>query len=519
MKRILGLVVIIAALVLVSYYGMGLMTERTIKKDLQLINQSQGVHAELIEYKRGWFTSHAKFNWTLHIPERVVKNEDDQTTTTLPAQDYKLYMPLKVYHGPIIFADKAVHFGLGYGFTRLNLPQEYVQRFRETFTADSTIPQLDISVLVNYINKSRLRIKLPKFTLIAKEEGSRFEWLGMKNDVTISSDLSSIEGDFAIKGIQFSKDKIKGIVGKITSEYDLSMSPEGLYVGDASLSFPSFLMKEGDKKLLEMNDYDIETNSDIDDGLLNAYFKMSLDRIITSDKTYGPGILKIALKNLDAKVLAYINDQANKMQQGSEEQRQQAMMVLLPEIPKLLNKGARLEVSEAKFTMPEGTVEGNLWIQLPKGEFGNPFQLIQKVEGEGKVQMPMVVLKQVMLTSEKQQLSQPSLQQAMIDQLQKNQASGEQANNKEENTPNQNPADTNVNTDNTATQSSGSPQPQMTPAEIEQKAQVQSDQKIAALVENGLLMVSGENYVMQFKLANGQLSVNGRPFNPATMHF
>ena len=40
MKKLIGLVVIIAALVLGGYYGMGLVTERTLKKNVAIINQS-----------------------------------------------------------------------------------------------------------------------------------------------------------------------------------------------------------------------------------------------------------------------------------------------------------------------------------------------------------------------------------------------------------------------------------------------------------------------------------------------
>ena len=36
MKKILGLVVVIAALVLGSYFGMGLITERTINKNINV---------------------------------------------------------------------------------------------------------------------------------------------------------------------------------------------------------------------------------------------------------------------------------------------------------------------------------------------------------------------------------------------------------------------------------------------------------------------------------------------------
>ena len=72
MKKLAGLVIILAALVLGGYYGMGVLTEKTIRKNIEVIDQSNGLHAEIEQYDRGLFSSEAKIKWQLHIPERIV---------------------------------------------------------------------------------------------------------------------------------------------------------------------------------------------------------------------------------------------------------------------------------------------------------------------------------------------------------------------------------------------------------------------------------------------------------------
>src|SRR5690349_5145107 len=113
MKKITGLIIILAVLILGGYYGMGVLTEKTIGKNIEVIDQSNGLYAEIEQYHRGLFSSEAKIKWRLHVPERVVKDANGQMQT-LPAQDYNMEMPLTVNHGPIIFTKSRVRFGFGY---------------------------------------------------------------------------------------------------------------------------------------------------------------------------------------------------------------------------------------------------------------------------------------------------------------------------------------------------------------------------------------------------------------------
>lgn len=492
MKKILGLVVILAVLILGSYYGTGMITERTLRKNVLTINQSNGLYVEIEKYNRGWFTSKANFTWRVTVPERVVKEEN--TTKTIPAQSYSLDMPLTVYHGPVIFADSKVKFGLGYGQTKLKLPQPYLTQFGNLFTAQSTQPEMDVSVLVNYLNRSRLRISVPQFTLIAKADKTLFEWKGFTNDVTISNNLDVIDGDFMIDGIHVKKDDASVQLGKVTSEYDLHKSTEGLYLGQASVDLPSLVVVEKEQKIFELQQWQAHSKSSIDDGLFNTHLEASLDTIVANGKSYGPGVLRMAFKNLDAQVLAEMNEKVNQMQQGSDMQKQQALIHLLPDFPKLLNKGATFEISEMRFVMPQGEVAGDLVVRLPKGDTGNPFQLIQKTQGEGHLQIPADVLHGIMKQSVKQKmLEQPNLQQAIAEQIQ----AGQQASNTQA---------------QTSTEETQGNDP-LTPQQLDKKAENEANEKLGALVKAGVLTRKDQSYVINLKLENGQLTVNGQPFS------
>ena len=537
MKKIIGLVVILAALVLGGYYGMGLITERTLKKTVEVVNQSNGIFVDVEQYNRGWFTSSAVLNWRLHIPERVVKGANGQSTT-VAAEDYTIQMPLAIYHGPVIVADSAVQFGFGYAHSDLAMPQLYATKFDTTFTNESTKPRLTLSLFVNYLNNTSLHVGLPSFKLFSKQGGDQFEWYGMDSNLSVSSSLNQIDGRIDVRGASMKKNQMQATLGNVSSDYDLHQTSTGIYLGEANLSLPSLVVEENKHKIFEVDQFALHSRSEVEDSLFNSYFKTSLDKVIVQDKTYGPALVEMSLKNLDAQALADINQQANKMQQGSDSERQQALLAMLPELPRLFGKGAQLEISKLSFVLPEGAVEGNLLVSLPKGDTGNPFQLLQKVQGHATLKVPTVVVKQLLMVSVKQKLlNQSSVQQAMIQQMKNNASVQDSAVVSAPTAPTEMskpveatttaPAAASAPTAPDATQAPAQTGDQsqevqakpLTVAEVEQQSSVQTEQKLADLVKLGLLSVQGNEYVIDLNLVQGQLSVNGKPFNPAMMQF
>ncbi|KTC92477.1 YdgA family protein [Fluoribacter dumoffii] len=486
MKKFTGLVIILAVLILGGYYGMGVLTEKTIRKNIEVIDQSNGLYAEIQKYNKGLFSSEAQIKWNLHIPERVVKDENGQPKT-LPAQDFTMEMPLTIHHGPVIFTNKRVHFGLGYAEAVFPFPPQYNEQFNAQFTPDSVKPQLDLSIFVNYLNESTVNFQVPNFKLMAKDGTGNFEWLGMDSSTTMSSGMRKVEGKIKLNGLNATKDDTKIMLSKVSSDYDLHETPAGLYLGDANFSLPIFDVFVKDQKMFEILDLSIKSDSDIEQHLFNTHFNVTVKSILANGQNYGPGDLEVALRNLDADVLAKINQQTTEMQNGNDIQRQQAMLALLPELPKLFNKGAEFEISKLSLRIPQGQIEGNLFINLPKGENANPFEMMQKIQGKAKLQVPAEAVKAIMKQSVIQQIAKkPELQQTLTEQLQANQ---------------------------TAAQTT---QPAPT---VEQLAEMQATKQVNALQQSGLITVQGTDYVIEVSLDQGKFTINGKPYDPSMMKF
>ena len=492
MKKLAGLVVVIAAVILGSYYGMGIITEHTLKKNIALMNQSNGITVNIEQYHRGWYRSNALINWSLHVPARTITNQAGQVTT-VAAQEFQMQMPVDIYHGPIMFVGMKPMFGLGYAHSNMTLPQPYATQFTQTYTAESTPPMLDLSMFVSYLNKSVVHMNLPTFKLIAKDGKTTFEWIGMESDLTVASHRKNIQGRVMVDGFKLVKEKTTAILGTVNSDYNLHQTTLGLYLGDANLKLSKLSIKQDDTKEVIVDQWNVHSSSDVQNGLFNSHFNTSVDKLNIDGKVYGPALLDVSISNLDAVVLAKINEQSNEMQQGTDAERQQLMLSLLPELPKLVSKGAIFKISELNIVMPEGEIKGALLVSLPNAAVDNPFQLIQKIQGQGNLVFANAVLKQVMIDASKRALQQQAAMQ----------------------TPVVAPAATVVPATTTA--------PAVVVVEpavdINQQAMTQASERLAAMVQSGLLVIQGSDYTIDFKLADGQLSVNGKPFNPAMMQF
>ena len=531
MKKMFGLVVLLAVLVLGGYYMMGLVTENTLKKNIDVINRSNGVLVDVDKYNRGWFTSAAVLNWRLQVPERVVKDANGHSTT-IPAEDYTVQMPLSIYHGPFIVAEKQVRFGLGYATSNLALPPVYMAKFSNIFTPESTKPELNLNMFVNYLNNSRLNMSLPQFKMITKTNGDQIEWDGMESSISVSSNIKSVEGKFTINGAKFLKSTLQGTLGQLTSHYEFHQTDEGLYLGEASLSLPSLVVTEHKQPLFDIEQFNVSSDSNIKNELFSSTLKLSLNKMVAQGKVYGPGILEMDLSNLDAMALADINQAVNQIQQGTDNERQQALIALLPKLPKLFSKGAQFQVSKLSLVLPQGVIEGNLSLSLPKGDSGgSPFQLLQKIKGQAQLRLPVYVVRTMELIAVTQKLlSQTSVQQAMIEQLKKNDiaatphplptdsAAASPTHEEPDLANNTSPVDPTVDVNNPAPGVNDQSKP-LSMLELDKQAAVLTEEKLASMVQSGLLVLQGNEYSIDISLSQGQLSVNGKPFNPSMLQF
>lgn len=319
----------------------------------------------------------------------------------------------------------------------------------------------------------------------------------MTSDLQVTSHANQLQGQIKVDGMRFKDGMVTATVGKTNVNYDLNRSKLAFYLGDADIFFPSMVVMNGEQKTFELQNLDIHSSSHIQDDLLSSQFKVKLDALYNEGKSFGPAVLDVSISNLDADTMVRINDQTNHMQQASEADRHTALLSMLPELPKLVSKGAKFAVNELSIATPEGLIKGNLLLSLPNATWDNPFKLIQSLVGDGKLTLSAAVVKKFLNDAAKLRLqNQVDAQPVVLAPV------------ASEATPGAIPAPV----DNGAVVVAAAP-------DVEQQAMAQTDERLLKMVRSGLLLPEGSDYVIVFKLAGGQLTVNGKSFNPGMIQF
>ena len=218
MKKIMIIALVFVVVVLGAYFSTGLITERTLKKNLSTLNQANGFSVDLVGYHRGLFQSAAHLTWHMQVPEKVTKNEDGRTIV-IPTKLYTFDMPLVVYHGPVVFEAGHIRFGLGAACGQLALPKAYATEFANMFTSKSTEPQLIVKLFVTYLNKTHLEIEVPSFQLITKQDHHQLEWLGMNSDLQFSPENTRLQGHLVLDGLRLNSEKLRLILNDGTRSH------------------------------------------------------------------------------------------------------------------------------------------------------------------------------------------------------------------------------------------------------------------------------------------------------------
>jgi len=485
MKKILGIVVLLILVVLGGYFTTGLVTERTLKKNLIALNQSNGLSAELAEYKRGLFTSKASLTWQMQVPEKVSKDADGKSIV-VPPRHYTFDMPLVVYHGPVMLQKRKWRFGLGAATGELSLPEAYMSEFSERFTEQSTEPKLFISFFVTYFNKTKVEADIPSFMLYTKEHPTKIEWQGLDSQLRFSPRSNTLQGKLLLKGLKVMGEKFSILLEKFATTYDVHKEKNGMYLGKATLALPMLDVKQDGKTIIELKKLSVKSSSDVDDAMFSSDFQGAFDSLEFAGSHYGHAEVKMSLKNIDAEVLADLNRRVAQIQQlaPTSPQTPQLVISLIPDFPRLIEKGAVFELSTLKAELPDGALDGAMKLTFPKEANISPLKIFPKLEGEAYFRLPKQTLQSLMARAiQRQLMREKQLEMAKQD-------------------------------ENNVTVVR--PQSQ---AGINQKVVDEAKQKVADLIQVGVFQAKGNELVLELKLSSGNLLVNGQPFHSGMLSF
>lgn len=463
-----GIVLIIIILLSpLFYFAAGLILERTLRQDLHRLYGKDGYFTgDLVDYNRGWFSSKANLQFRLNVPNNVAKDNSVKGPLFIT-------FPLMIHHGPIYYANSRLFFGFGFA---------------------TTTPELEADVDVDYLNQSHFRFGIPAVSFVIESELFKTEWLGFSMKQLITTFFHSLEGEVILGGFNFKQGSNQFELGKIYLDYDFSHTKEYKYLteGEAEFNLHSLLVSDDQKNVFQFSNFDIQFRNEIEGEFVDFFHTIAIDEVKIQDKTYGPGLLKIDVKHLDAKSLDNMwgmnaGQAIQNLEQGSDQvESGLALMAFIYEIPKTISRGAEINISEFNLMTPNGKVEGNLKASVLPGLVYDPSLFLKNLNGEGTFKLPIALAKKMLQSALQQNMNKPSnLQQALVQQMQQTTA-GQSF------------------TSGDIVSALG-----LSILGAQTTAQEQAEQQLQTMEKSGLLKIEGDYYLATVKVQDGKLTVNG----------
>ncbi|AAU28460.1 TPA: DUF945 domain-containing protein [Legionella pneumophila] len=448
MKKWIISVLLLVVIVLCFYPIIGMMALSTVKKNVDNIPRNPFLTWQLKDNHRGWFCSTAVLNLLVDLPAQ--ENKDAQGNVKVqPALHLSLDFPIVIHHGPFIMTNNGLHFGLAWVTTK---------------------PETHYGALINYLNQTVVSYSLPSINMQGTNNGDQgnfvFVWQGLSAKLKVNPKVDKASGHVTMYGMSTKVQETDVRIGKVKINFALNRYMDDLWLGDSSILLSSVSTITNSQPVFDLQDLSMDAWAGINNNLLDFNLQLSLNKFLMNNNSYGPGQLKIELKNLDPKAMAKLN-QLNYDYPSNQ-------IAILAEIFNLLSKGATLNLNQELDT-PQGHLSSSLNLALTKSSFSNPGDLLQNLKGNGQFKAPIKLVKQLLFESIKSK---------------------------------------------TATPAADMSQSQVTEplVDVDAEAHKQTEEILQKWVNKGILKVEGDYYQASFTLENTQFTVNGQPFDPALLN-
>ncbi|HAT9698609.1 TPA: DUF945 family protein [Legionella pneumophila subsp. pneumophila] len=452
MKKWIISLLLLIIIVLCSYPIIGMMALSTAKKNVDNIPKNPFLTWQLKDNHRGWFCSTAVLNLLVDLPAQ--ENKDAQGNVKVqPALHLILDIPMVIHHGPFIMTNNGLRFGLAWVTTR---------------------PETHYGALINYLNQTIVSYSLPSINMQGTNNGDQgnfvFVWQGLSANLKVNPKVDKASGHVTMYGMSTKVQETDVRIGKVKVSFALNRYMDDLWLGDSSILLSSVSTITNSQPVFDLQDLSMDAWAGINNNLLDFNLQLSLNKFLMNNNSYGPGQLKIELKNLDPKAMAKLN-QLNYDYPSNQ-------IAILAEIFNLVSRGASLGLNQELDT-PQGHLSSSLNLALTTNSFSSPEDLWQNLKGNGQFKAPIKLVKQLLLESIKSKTATP-------------------------------PAD--------VSQSQATQPDSTQPVDADADALKQTEELLQKLVSKGVLKVEGDYYQASFTLENTKFTVNGQPFDPALLN-
>ena len=380
-KGIIVILVLLAALIIVSPGIIGMLAEKSVDDQIEWAETENGdlrITAE--SFDRGWFSSQGRHRIELQDSTNAASIKDAlgmRVGDSLPA----LLVDTHLNHGPLALGSDSLKPGLG--------------------TAESTLslemPDGEIVPLPGVVNSSLgLNGDLQSVYEAAAGAGEFASWGDMRVELESKASNGALDYDGSIPTLRFEKSGDTVAIDDFSFSGDLEMSEFGFAVGDMRIDAANVSVETGGQAPMAIGPVVFDTKSSVDGSNINSE---SLLSVRMSDM---PGFgaigmdMKVAIEDVDGHALKRLVEAAQAMPNSDPMDMASGME---QELLDVFAGGADISIDQLDIDLPQGMVRAVANLSIAESDPDNFAwtSLLLAMQADAKLEVPETLVNMAML--------------------------------------------------------------------------------------------------------------------------
>lgn len=354
MKKLLVLIFLLVVVIIVLFtlpYWVGAVAQRQLPQFNQRLATSIPFKFLNSRYERGWFQSSAQSTLTTDIP---------------PLKGHLFTLQHQFQHG----------------FLPVQMP-----RIQSTLQTPWCPLTLQTSFQISGAGTSVLNAPVCSI----KEETNSIQWQAWHGETQFTRDFSQFQGNIKTPLIQVDTEQTHLLIQEMGLHYRFEPPETNVDLATANVEF-------GKETKVLFDKAQVKAHTQLTEGYLAVTAETQVNQMLVGEKRYTAIYLNLALTSLHLETLREIQTTLYDLYKRDLPAWQQKWVLtgmFIQHVPTLLRHSPELTVSQFRFTLPEGTVEGQLHAKINKltsEALFKPALLMQMLTLQAAVSLPQATL-------------------------------------------------------------------------------------------------------------------------------
>lgn len=392
-RFILILIIISLLAIALMPYFFGIKAEEAYYRLVNEWSEAGGIKLISTNYKRGWLKSSSETVYSL--------SREGEHRFDIKENDTVIHGPFSF--GGILGGEFYFKPFLALVDSRVMIKPVSPNDFGDIL---KLIPPLEIASTISLDGSGTSNLSLPPFTYKHEKDNEALEWEGLKGNIEFSRDFHRIRADLQNPGIKTVDGSGLFSINQIVLNLNMDTENEQINRGsELNLTVKEIEFRgedsEGDRASgVAISDLVFKGSSKLSEKTIDGSLVVELKSLKSNLAKYGPGNLKIYLRNIDRVALAEIRKSLN------NDSDQNELNFMLKHLTDIVARSPEIEIKELSLLTPEGRIIGNAFLRIKGGnsEALNPFAILSALNAEARISVPSKFLVNTLEIIERQKL-------------------------------------------------------------------------------------------------------------------